>query len=165
MDFREIILRQQDGVSTIILNRPDLMNVLTFDMLRELQQALKCCAADEDTKVIVLTGTGRVFSAGERYSGRWCQNEYQRNSQLYRCIAEMIRLITSIDKPIIASVNGLAAGACFDIFLLLIWRLLRKMPFHTRFSKLGMLPMQADVFPPAYIGFKKGQGDNLLQIL
>jgi 2-(1,2-epoxy-1,2-dihydrophenyl)acetyl-CoA isomerase len=159
MDFREIILRQQDGVSTIILNRPDLMNVLTFDMLRELQQALKCCAADEDTKVIVLTGTGRVFSAGGDIQTMVSGMNTKETVSFIDASAEMIRLITSIDKPIIASVNGLAAGACFDYILAADLAIASENARFTQgFSKLGMLPDAGGTyFLPRILGLKKAK--------
>src|SRR5665647_698124 len=108
MDFKEIILKHNGGISTIILNRPDIMNVLTFDMLRELKQGLEYCANHSDTKVIILTGSGRVFSAGGDIRTMATGLNSVEAQWFFEASANMMKLITSMQKPIISAVNGLA---------------------------------------------------------
>lgn len=159
MEFNEILLKHSDGISTIILNRPDILNVFTFDLLRELKQALEYCASSVDTKVIILTGAGRVFCAGGDIKTMAAEMDTGTTLEFIEASADMIRLIRNMEKPVIAAVNGLAVGAGFNYVLatdLVIAS--EKAAFMQGFSKLGMIPDAGGIYLlPRIVGLHKAK--------
>ncbi len=102
------------GSATITLNRPDRMNALTQDLMEDLRRALEKAASDTKVRAVCLTGSGRGFCAGQDLSER-DPRKHQHPFDLQRIQQELyhpvISLITEMDKPVVASVNGIAAGA------------------------------------------------------
>ena len=99
-----------DGIATITLNRPDRLNAWTTPLARRYYAALDTAAADDDVRVIVLTGAGRGFCAGAD------MDSLQGNAEADDESAGPDRLIwypTTINKPIIAAINGACAGIGF----------------------------------------------------
>ena len=114
--FETILTNNADGVFTITLNRPDAMNAYNGQMGVELQTALKLAARDERIRCVVLTGAGRAFCAGQdlqeikgSYLGEKPPLDF--GAHLRRQYSPLIRALHSLEKPIIAAVNGVAAGA------------------------------------------------------
>lgn len=104
-----------DGVATIVLDRPDSLNALNATMRRELLSTLKSLAREEAVRAVVLTGEGRGFCSGADLRGGASEREFRD-----RLVAEynpVIRAIRDLPKPIIAAVNGPAAGAGFSLAL------------------------------------------------
>lgn len=102
-----------DGVATIALNRPKSLNALNSTMRRELLSTLKSLARDDAVRAVVLTGEGRGFSSGADLRGGPTEREFRE-----RLVAEynpLVRAIRDLPKPIIAAVNGPAAGAGFSL--------------------------------------------------
>lgn len=159
MDFKQIILQHNEGISTIMLNRPDLMNVLTFDMLTELKQGLEYCRDNPDIKVIIITGSERVFSAGGDIKTMVSGLNSIEALRFVEASADMIRLITSIEKPIISAVNGLAVGAGFNYVLATDHVIASENArFMQGFSKIGMIPDAGGTyFLPRIIGLHKAK--------
>lgn len=159
MEFKEIILKHHEGISTIVLNRPDLMNVLTFDMLRELKQGLQFCDSNIETKVVILTGSGRAFSAGGDIRTMASELNSTETLRFIEASADIIRLIRSMEKPIISAVNGLAVGAGFNYALatdLVIAS--ERATFMQGFSKIGMIPDAGGTYLlPRLIGLHKAK--------
>jgi 2-(1,2-epoxy-1,2-dihydrophenyl)acetyl-CoA isomerase len=113
--FENLELAVVDGVATITLNRPDAMNALNADLRGELRQALKALARDATARVVVLTGAGRAFCAGADLRGGAGEREFRRVIvDEYNPIIEAMR---ELPKPIIAKVNGAAAGAGLSLAL------------------------------------------------
>lgn len=106
----ETLLHQADaGVVTITLNRPEALNALSAVMRRELLAALKAAARDAEVRAIVITGAGRGFCAGADLRGGSGEREFRRVlTDEYNPLIEAIR---GVPKPVVASVNGVAAGA------------------------------------------------------
>ncbi len=106
----ETLLAQADaGVLTITLNRPDALNALNAAMRRELLAAFKSAGRDDATRAVVITGAGRGFCAGADLRGGSEEREFRRViATEYNPLIEAIR---GLEKPVIASVNGVAAGA------------------------------------------------------
>ncbi|RAV15757.1 enoyl-CoA hydratase [Mycolicibacterium sp. GF69] len=112
-DYNQLTLSRRDnGVLLITIDRPDKYNAADEEMHRELATIWKDVAADPDTRVAVITGAGKAFSAGgdlamvERIAG-----DYDRVSHMLTEMSEMVYNIISCDKPIVSAINGVAVGA------------------------------------------------------
>ena len=104
-----LLIETDAGVSTITLNRPDALNALNSVMRRELLAAIKGAGRDEAVRAVVITGAGRGFCAGADLRGGTGEREFRRVlSDEYNPLIEAIRALA---KPVVASVNGVAAGA------------------------------------------------------
>jgi 2-(1,2-epoxy-1,2-dihydrophenyl)acetyl-CoA isomerase len=112
----QVLLSEQDGdVLTLTLNRPDAMNALNAELRSALLAALKAAARDEAARAIVLTGTGRGFCAGADLRGGSGEREFRRVlTAEYHPLVEAIR---GLPKPVVAAVNGPAAGAGLSLAL------------------------------------------------
>ena len=96
-----------DGVATVTLNRPDALNALNAEMRRELLTAVKAARGDDETRVLILTGAGRGFCAGADL--RAAEGDFRR--VLTDEYNPLIAAIRALPKPVVAAVNGVAAGA------------------------------------------------------
>jgi 2-(1,2-epoxy-1,2-dihydrophenyl)acetyl-CoA isomerase len=115
-DAYETLLNELvDGVATLTLNRPDALNALNTTLRRELLAALTAARRDDATRAVVITGAGRGFCAGADLRGGSEEREFRRViSTEYNPLIEAIR---TLPKPVIASVNGVAAGAGVSLAL------------------------------------------------
>lgn len=106
----ETLLQQLDaGVATLTLNRPEALNALNATLRRELLAALNAARRDDQTRAVVITGAGRGFCSGADLRGGPGEREFRRVvTSEYNPLVEAIR---GLPKPVIASVNGVAAGA------------------------------------------------------
>ncbi|HEX5039845.1 MAG TPA: enoyl-CoA hydratase-related protein [Candidatus Limnocylindria bacterium] len=110
-----ILAAHEAGVTTLTLNRPDSLNALNATMRRELAAALKAAARDGTTRAVVLTGAGRGFCAGADLRGGAGERNFRHVlSTEYNPLIEAIR---TLPKPIVAAVNGVAAGAGVSVAL------------------------------------------------
>lgn len=118
-DATVLVDRPAEGVTRITLNRPDHLNALTYDLVEELRAALAAVHADNDCRVVVLTGAGRGFCAGLDLTGYGSvpgTEEFGRPQQgmaVQQHIAEVVHQLRGIRQPVIAAVNGPAAGGGF----------------------------------------------------
>jgi 2-(1,2-epoxy-1,2-dihydrophenyl)acetyl-CoA isomerase len=109
-----VLLSIDGGVATLTLNRPDKLNAFTDDMLSLLAANLKELARDDAVRAIVITGAGRGFSAGQDLSGvreRAESGGMSFRSHLEQAYNPVIMAIRTLEKPVLAAVNGVAAGA------------------------------------------------------
>jgi len=104
-----------DGVATITLNRPEVLNALNAAMRRELLAALKAAGRDPDVRALVLTGEGRAFCAGADLRGGSSEREFRR--VLRAEYNPLVRAIRDLPLPVVAAVNGVAAGAGMSLAL------------------------------------------------
>jgi len=127
------------GVTTLTLNRPDALNALNAELRAELLASVKSAARDESVRVIVLTGAGRGFCAGADLRGGSGEREFRRVlTTEYNPLIEAIR---ACPKPVIASVNGVAAGAGLSLALaadLVIAA--QEARFVPAFHRIGLVP-------------------------
>ena len=109
-DAHETILAAHDaGVATLTLNRPDALNALNATMRRELTAEFRAAAKDDATRAVVITGAGRGFCAGADLRGGTGERDFRRVlTTEYNPLIEAIR---TLPKPVVAAVNGVAAGA------------------------------------------------------
>jgi len=159
-----ILIDKENGVATLTLNRPQVFNSFNREMALALQAALDDCAADETVRAIVITGEGKAFCAGQdlaEVSGPVNPGFKAILGEHYNPIVSRIR---SIAKPIIAGVNGVAAGAganialCCDIVVAA-----ESVSFIQAFSKIGLIPDSGGTyFLPRLIGFQKASALMML---
>lgn len=113
--YETILVEVADAVATITLNRPDSLNALNRVMRRELLAAFKASGRDEAVRALVLTGAGRGFCSGADLRGGAMERAYRRVlSDEYNPLIVAIR---ELPKPVIAAVNGVAAGAGVSLAL------------------------------------------------
>lgn len=137
----ETILFEPGPVARITLNRPDRLNSFTAEMHAELRDAL---ADLGDARVVVLTGAGRGFCAGQDLNDRAVSSGDQPvdlGVTVETCWNPLIRSITSLPQPVIARVNGVAAGAGANIALACdIVVAAKSAKFIQSFSAIGLIP-------------------------
>lgn len=148
---------QQGGVAIIRLNRPQVFNSFNREMALELQQKLDEVSADESVRAIVLTGIGKAFCAGQDLAEVTGPNPPGFRTILSEHYNPIITRIRQIAKPVIAAVNGAAAGAGANIALACdIVVASESAAFIQAFSKIGLVPDSGGTFfLPRIIGFQK----------
>lgn len=103
-----------DQVATITLNRPEVLNALTLEIYAQLRDLFEDLRADDGVKAVIITGTGRAFCSGgdvHAIIGEVLQRDMQGHLEFCRLTGHLVRNMRLLPKPIIAAVNGLAAGA------------------------------------------------------
>src|SRR6185369_7325339 len=111
MAFQFLKYNVQGGVATLTLNRPEVYNALNDEITFELQEAFKSAAKAEAVRVIVFTGEGKAFCSGQDLkSGQPSQKRSFKDS-LHKRYNPIIRAMRNMPKPVIAKLNGVAAGA------------------------------------------------------
>ena len=109
--------RDGDGVAVLTLNRPQALNAVSIELAEALAAALDDCGADPGTRAVVLTGAGdRAFSAGVDLREASTM-EVARIEEWFGTVCRAYTSILAVDKPVVAALNGLAAGAGFQIAL------------------------------------------------
>jgi 2-(1,2-epoxy-1,2-dihydrophenyl)acetyl-CoA isomerase len=138
----DTVLREQSGgVLTLTLNRPDALNSFTVDMKEALLSALKEAARDRDTRVVLLTGAGRAFSAGQDLKERQGSGVADLGTELRERYNPIILAIRRLEKPIVGAVNGVAAGAGCSLALACdIVIAAESARFIEVFGKVGLVP-------------------------
>jgi 2-(1,2-epoxy-1,2-dihydrophenyl)acetyl-CoA isomerase len=160
-----ILIQVQDNIATITLNRPEVFNSFNREMALSMQDALDKCAADEQVRSIVITGAGKAFCAGqdlkEVTTPELMPGFRKLLEEHYNPIIERIR---TIEKPVLAAVNGVAAGAGANIALACdIVVASESAAFIQAFSKIGLVPDSAGTFfLPRLIGFQKASALMML---
>ena len=110
-----LLIATDGGITTLTLNRPDSLNALDAGLRTALRSALKDAARDEAVRALVITGAGRAFCAGADLRGGSGERDFRHVlTTEYNPLVEAIR---GVPKPVIASVNGVAAGAGMSLAL------------------------------------------------
>jgi 2-(1,2-epoxy-1,2-dihydrophenyl)acetyl-CoA isomerase len=149
----------------IHLNRPDVFNSFNREMALLLQKILTDCSTDNSVRAIVITGNGKAFCAGQDLKE---VTDPDLNPGFRKILEEhynpIIQKIRTIEKPIIAAVNGVAAGAGANIALACdIVLAAENASFIQAFSKIGLIPDSAGTFfLPRLIGFQKASALMML---
>ena len=153
-----ILIKIENQVAYITLNRPDVFNSFNREMALSLQSILDDCEHNNEVRSIVITGNGKAFCAGQDLKE---VTSPELNPGFKKILEEhynpIITRIRAINKPIIAAVNGVAAGAGANIALscdLVVAS--NKASFIQAFSKIGLIPDSGgSFFLPRLIGFQK----------
>lgn len=142
--YDHIAITEDSGITTITLNRPDKLNALAGHMRRDLAQALEAAGSDRAVHVVVITGAGRAFCAGGDVRAMAELIDRQDAQEFSRLLGSARRVITAIrqmTKPVIASINGPAAGAGFNLVLACDLRIASTTAnFNQSFAKVGLHP-------------------------
>jgi enoyl-CoA hydratase/carnithine racemase len=158
-DYEELLYDVSDGILTITLNRPDKLNAFTVTMCRELVDAIGRASADDDVRVVVVTGAGRAFCAGADISSGGAAFDYKKRGEtrdepgrdggglvslaVYECL-----------KPVIAVINGPAVGVGLTMTLPMDVRIAADTArFGFVFTRRGIVPEAASSwFLPRLVG-------------
>ncbi len=159
-----ILFELKDGVGVISFNRPDKLNAFTREMSLQLQRKLDDCEADSHIRCVVLTGSGKAFSAGQDLAELTGPNPPGMDQVLSEHYNPIVKKITGLSKPVLASVNGVAAGAGANIALCCdITVATASASFIQAFSKIGLIPDSGGTwFLPRLIGYQKASALMLL---
>ena len=159
-----ILFEINEGVATITLNRPDKLNAFNREMALLLQQKLDEASSLHEVRCVVITGAGKAFCAGQdlaELTGEQPPSMSQILSEHYNPIVQRIR---NLPKPVLAAVNGVAAGAganialCCDIVIAK-----SSASFIQAFSKIGLIPDSGGTyFLPRLIGWQKAMALAML---
>jgi len=143
MEFETILLEIKDGLARLTLNRPDRLNSFTVQMHDEASRALEA-VAKSDARVLVLTGAGRGFCAGQDLSDRAVApggDGVDLGESLEKRYNPLVRRLASLEIPVICAVNGVAAGAGANIALACdIVIAARSAKFIQSFANIGLIP-------------------------
>ncbi len=161
MEYDTLLVTEADGVGIITLNRPDVMNALNKQMRAEITHAVKDVGAR--VRVLVLTGAGRAFCSGQDLGdgGNAAQIDLERT--LREEYEPMLRAIYDAPVPVIAAVNGSAAGAGANLALAAdVVIAAQSASFIQAFSRIGLIPDAGGTyFLPRQIGFARAMGAML----
>ena len=155
---KSIQLKIENKIATIKLNRPEVFNSFNREMAFSLHDTLDACEKNDEVRAIVLTGNGKAFCAGQDLKE---VTDPDLNPGFKKILEEhynpIITRIRAIKKPIIAAVNGVAAGAGANIALACdVVVAHEKVSFIQAFSLIGLVPDSAGTFfLPRLIGFQK----------
>ncbi|MGH7267306.1 MAG: enoyl-CoA hydratase family protein [Candidatus Rokuibacteriota bacterium] len=155
-----------DGVATVTFARPDKLNSLTFEVYAELERLAWACQTDDAVRVLVLTGTGRGFCSGgdvHEIIGELLERDVQGMLAFTRMTGAVVRNLRLLEKPVIAAVNGVAAGAGAVLALASDFRIVADTArFAFLFTKVGLAgaDMGAAFLLPRVVGF--GRATELL---
>ena len=165
MSSNLIEVKIENNVAWISLNRPEVFNSFNREMALQLQNTLDDCAANSNVRALVITGNGKAFCAGQDLKE---VTDPELNPGFRKILEEhynpIIQKIRTIEKPIIAAVNGVAAGAGANIALACdIVVATEQASFIQAFSKIGLVPDSAGTFfLPRLIGFQKASALMML---
>lgn len=145
MSYETILLDKKEGIATITLNRPDRLNAISRQMQEDLASALGDVGADDDVRVLVLTGAGRAFCAGADVGGMGGERREREGAEAirrgFRGAQAVILGLHRLEKPTIASVNGTAVGGGFDMACACDLRIgSENARFMSAFVRIGLFP-------------------------
>lgn len=143
--FETITYDIKDGVAWLTLNRPDKLNAFIAQMNREIKNALQSASKDEAVRCIVITGEGRAFCSGQDLAE--VTEEMDHGQVLRDHYGPMIMQIRQCEKPIIAAINGVAAGAGFSLALACDFRLIsERASLINAFIHVGLIPDSGNLY-------------------
>lgn len=161
MKYQDIILEKEDGIATLTLNRPDKLNAISVAMREELPEAIDEVRGDDDVRVLVVTGAGRGFCSGADVGGQAARIAGEEVTKSRRSILAPLGIwgfpLVELEKPTIAAVNGVAAGAGVSIALLCDIRIAAQSArFTAAWVRRGLIAdVGATYFLPRIVGVEK----------
>jgi 2-(1,2-epoxy-1,2-dihydrophenyl)acetyl-CoA isomerase len=167
MSYEHILFAQEGGIARLTLNRPDRLNSFNDAMHAEVRDALGLVRAERSARVLLLTGNGRGFCAGQDLSDRAVSAgdaPVDLGASIERNYKPLVLGLRSLPLPVICAVNGVAAGAGANLaFACDIVVAARSASFIEAFSKLGLIPDTGGTyFLPRLVGTARAMGMAML---
>jgi 2-(1,2-epoxy-1,2-dihydrophenyl)acetyl-CoA isomerase len=156
---QSVIYAVEGPVATVTLNRPQAMNSMSKDLLHQSVDIFKKIAMEEEVRVVVLTGAGKAFCAGGDLTAiNELEGALDRHSYIAKA-GELVSVIRDLSKPVIAMVNGVAAGAGFNLTLACdIAIVSSKARFAQSFVNVGLVPDGGGFYSlPRLVGLAKAK--------
>lgn len=158
-----VLFEIKDSVAYITLNRPEKFNSFNREMALLMQEKLDICKSD-DIRCVYITGSGKAFSAGQDISELVGEQKIEIKQILSEHYNPVVTRIRKLEKPVVAAVNGVAAGAganialCCDVVVAA-----QSASFIQAFSKIGLIPDSGGTyFLPRLIGWQKASALSML---
>src|SRR5215204_941468 len=110
----DFLYEVDDGIATITFNRPEVLNALTFEIYAQFRDLMEALRYDEAVKAVVITGAGEAFCSGgdvHEIIGELLERDVKGRLGFTRMAGATVRAMRLLDKPIIAALNGMTAGA------------------------------------------------------
>jgi 2-(1,2-epoxy-1,2-dihydrophenyl)acetyl-CoA isomerase len=163
MAYETLQYEVQEGIATITLNRPDVLNAFNEQMFRELQDVLRAVERDEAVRVVIVTGAGRGFCAGQDLAEMRARYERPEEAMsigehLRSRYNPLILRIRNTEKPFIAAINGVAAGAGCSLALACDLRVMAETAsfVFNAFAKIALIPDSGSTwFLPHLAGYAR----------
>ena len=167
MSYKTIEYDVDEGVAVMKLNRPDALNSFTAEMHGEVREVLGSAAGNRAVRAVLITGNGRGFCAGQDLNDRAVapgESMPDLGDSVENYYNPLIRRITTMEKPVICAVNGVAAGAGANIALACdIVIAARSASFIESFAKLGLIPDSGGTWHlPRLVGMARAKGLAML---
>lgn len=161
-----VLLSIESGIAKITLNRPDRLNAITVDLHAALIEAIDHIEADDSVRVMILTGAGRGFCAGQDLAERKVEDDapLDLGYNVHTYYNPLVRRLKALRFPWIAAVNGVAAGAGASIALLAdIVIATESARFNLSFVKIGLIPDSGGTWTlPHLVGQARARGVAML---
>jgi 2-(1,2-epoxy-1,2-dihydrophenyl)acetyl-CoA isomerase len=166
MPYQTILFELKENIARLTLNRPDKLNSFTEAMHLEVREALNQ-VKESPARVLLITGAGRAFSAGQDLADRKTkpgEDSVDLGDSIENYYAPMVRTLRSLPLPVVAAVNGVAAGAGVSLALACDLVIATKSAsFIQSFAKLGLIPDTGGTFfLPRLVGTARALGLALL---
>lgn len=161
MTYQTILFDQSEGLATITLNRPEVMNALNIQMRAELLDAVRRCATG--VRAIVITGAGRAFCSGQDLGDGANVGNIDLERTLRDEYEPLLQAIYECPVPVISAVNGVAAGAGANIALAAdVVIAAESAAFIQAFTRIGLIPDAGGTYwLPRQVGFARAMGAAL----
>jgi 2-(1,2-epoxy-1,2-dihydrophenyl)acetyl-CoA isomerase len=136
-----VLVTRDGGIMRVTLNRPEKLNAFDREMAQSVRATFDDAAGDKAVRVVVLAGSGRAFCAGQDLADPGVAPGSDLGATIEQCYSPLIRAMRALPKPIVARVNGVAAGAGANLaFACDIVVAARSASFIESFSRIGLLP-------------------------
>ncbi|MBK9148733.1 MAG: 2-(1,2-epoxy-1,2-dihydrophenyl)acetyl-CoA isomerase [Flavobacteriales bacterium] len=163
MTYEKLLFSSTEGVATLTLNRPDKLNSYDRQLSLEVIDALDRCASDATIRAVLITGAGRAFSAGQDLAEAIAPGT-KIEDILTTQYNPIVRRIRALKKPVVAAVNGVAAGAGANIaYACDLTLAAESASFIQSFINIGLIPDSGGTFTlPNLVGMQRAFGQMIL---
>ena len=149
-----VLEARDEGVLTLTLNRPNVLNAITDGLLDVVAESLREAATDDEVRAVIITGAGRAFCSGQDLKTAAADGDLDIRTHLREHYVPAIHAMRDLEKPVVAAVNGVAAGAGFSLALAADLRIAAESAtFVQAFVRIGLIPdASSTYFLPRIIG-------------
>lgn len=145
--MNSVILEKKENIAKVVINRPEVLNALDGPTIEELEKKLSELGKDENVRSVILTGSGRAFCVGADLKYIKSFEKFPYGDFLRKYFNRLILRIITLPKPVIASINGIVAGAGIGIALACDYKIAsEKANFVEAFLNVALIPDSASCF-------------------